>query len=293
MTVNRRLLGLTVGHLVLGMIASLLAPIALSRSAGLEVVWVVGLGLCQALLLALWAASSTGLAWWGRLAGLIAGVVYLEALFRSIGREAPGFMSTITVMIATAALFVVRALGMRLVRFPDSAHPAPSETDGFRFSIRGLMLVTAAVALLSAGARALREGHDTVLFTVGFAMYFDAVGLVALWAALGLGRPLWRGAAVVALSPVLGVLFAFAARLNPAWVYFVLVMLLYPALLFGSLLVVRSCGYRFVRRAVSSSRSPDERSGSIPLEIRAQRTSPAAHQVADQSLHGAMDAPHA
>jgi hypothetical protein len=128
------------------------------------------------------------------------------------------------------------------------------------------MLFTAAVALLSAGARALRETpHRIISLTTVWALCFVAVGLVALWAALGNARPLRRGPVVFALSPVLGVFFAFAAGAHRAgWFYIILTMLLFPAFLLGSLLVVRSCGYRIVRRAGSFSGPEDGDGGRSP-----------------------------
>jgi hypothetical protein len=202
---------------------------------------------------------------------MAAGAVYLEVLFApDLRREFLG-TSTITVAVTTATLLLLRALGVGLTRPSDPAQPAPPETEGFRFSIRGLMIVTAAVALLSAGARALQENQaHFVLLMVVWALCFVAVGLAALWAGLGVGHPQRRGLVVFALSPVLGVSFAFAARAHRAgWVYILLIMLLFPALLLGSLLVVRSCGYRLVRRLVSFSKPPVGERGQLPLEIPA------------------------
>lgn len=55
--------------------------------------------------------------------------------------------------------------------------------------------------------------------------------------------------AVFAISPVLAAFFAFAVRAHSAGsVLITLTMLLYSALLLASLVVVRSCGYRLVRR---------------------------------------------
>jgi hypothetical protein len=275
MTVNRRLLGLAVGHLVLGIIGRLLVSIELPRFFDLVYIVFVplyyGLAFCQALLLSLWGAASS-VSPPVRVAGLIAGVVYVEALFLSVEPVAPE-LSAITVMIATAALLVVRVLGVRLIRFDGRSQPTPSGTEGFRFSIRALLLVTAAVALLSAGARALQQAPGvSALRTVCWAMCVVAVGLVALWAALGLGRPLWRGPVVFALSLVVGAFLASATEPQGAvvgWVISVLIMLLYSTLLLGSLLIVRSCGYRFVRRVASSSKLPDEQTGSHPLGVPA------------------------
>jgi hypothetical protein len=274
--INRRLLSLASGHVVLGIIASLLAPIVFPSPLGLRsILPPFGLGrilivplvasiLCQALLLALWATTSGASPWW-RLAGLVVGAVYLEALFPSDFRREFLGMSTIAVAVTTVALLVVRALGLRLTRPADPAQPARPELEGFQFSIRGLMLFTAAVAVLSAAARALQDSpRGFMLLVVVWAMCFVAVGVVALWAALGVSRPLRRGPIVFALSPVLGAFFATAAHAHRAGcVYILLIMLLYPTLSIGSLLVVRSCGYRFVRREVSSPEPPDEQTGSL------------------------------
>jgi hypothetical protein len=266
MSVKRRLLGLAAGHLVVGIIAALLAPIELPDFflCDILVVPLFASARCQALLLALWGSTSRGSPW-RRMPGLIAGVVYLEALFPSTLRQRLPGMGAVMVTFALAALLVVWRLGVRLIRFADPAHPVPPETVGFRFSIRGLMLVIAAAALLSAGARALREAP--AFFVLAWPIRFVAVGLVALWAVLGVGRPLRRAPIVFVLSLILGALFGFAVQAEgPGWVDILLMMLLYPTLLFGSLLVVRSCGYRFVRRVISSSKPPDEHSESLPLE---------------------------
>jgi hypothetical protein len=170
-----------------------------------------------------------------------------------------------------AALLVVRALGVRLIRFDRRCLPAAPKSEGLRFSIRSLMLLAAAVALLSAGARAIQETpvHD-VLANVVWCMCSVGVGLVALWAALGSGRPLWRAPIVFVLSLVLGALFTFASHfVRAAQVCILLIMLLSSTLLVSSLLVVRSCGYRFVRWGATSSKPPDERTGSLSLEIPA------------------------
>ena len=91
------------------------------------------------------------------------------------------------------------------------------------------------------------------------ALCFVGVGLVSLWAVLGDAYPLRRGPVVFVLSPVLGVFFAFATNANSdGWTYILLIMLLYPAALLGSLLVVRSRGYRLVHRAAPSTSPPDD-----------------------------------
>jgi hypothetical protein len=279
MTGDRKLVRLALANLGLGIAAALLAPISVPGTFGLDHILVVPLFasvLCQAVLLALWAASS-GVSSWGRMAGLVAGAVFLEALFPADLRREFFGISTVTITLTTAILLVVRSLGIRLTRRHDSGQPARVEIEGLRFSIRGLMLFTAAVALLSAGARTLRETpHGIVLLSMIWALCFVAVGLAALWAALGNARPHGRGPVVLVLSPVLGAFFAFAADAQRAgWVYIILSMLLCSATLLGSLLVVRACGYRLVRGAASCSGPEDGGHGpsSLRIPVRGATTS--------------------
>jgi hypothetical protein len=261
---NRRLLLLVVGNIILGVVAALLVRVdlhdpfglaALFPPSGLKDILLVPFFasvFCQALLLALWGAYS-GVSPWLRMAGMVVGTVYLEALLPDRMRREFLGISTITVTVTTATLLVMRALGVRLNRQDESAQPMRAEPEGLRFSIRGLMLFTAAVALLSAGARALQDTPRRLFLQEAvLAMCFVAAGLMALWAGLGNARPPHRGAVVFALSPVLGAFFAFAVHAHKAgWAYIMLTMLLYPAVLLASLLVVRSCGYRLVRRVAS------------------------------------------
>ena len=156
--------------------------------------------------------------------------------------------STITIVVTTATLLVVRWLGVSFRRQDDPGQSARPESEGLQFSIRGLMIFTAAVAVICAVARALEGYRNPILFIAVWAVCFVAVGLVSLWAVLGEARPVQRVPVAFVLSPVLGAFFAFAAGVHPTgWIYVLLIMLLYPAALLGSLLVVRSCGYRLVR----------------------------------------------
>jgi hypothetical protein len=256
---------LSVAQIALGIIAGALAtirlpdPLGLARilpPSGLAHILIApffALAMCQAVLIALWGAASRSSPW-RRLAGLVAGAAYLETLFpRDLRGEFLG-TAALTVAVTTASLLVLRALGIRLARQVEEGRPGRGEAEGLRFSIRGLMLFTAAVALLSAGARALQGTPERlILLMVLWALCFVAVGLVTLWAALGYARSLWRCLVVFAVSPVLGAFFALAAHAHQAgWFYILLTMLLYPACLLGSLFVVRSCGYRLVGRAVPS-----------------------------------------
>jgi hypothetical protein len=198
---------------------------------------------------------------WKRIAGLLAGSIYLETLWLlALEGELPG-TSTITIGVTTACLLVVQANWGKFTRQVQDGSPALPETQRLRFSIRGLMLLTAAAALLSAVARTM-HGRDfapnrLTLVNVFLALCFVTIGFVALWAVLGKAQPLVRGAVVFVLSPILGVFVAVAANVHGAgWVYIILSMLLYSATLLASLLVLRSCGYRFVRRVTRLTEPP-------------------------------------
>jgi hypothetical protein len=269
---DRRLWGLGAAHLGLGLASRALAPFDVPTPFGLErilVVPLVALALCQALLIALWGAAS-GASAWTRPAGLVAGAVYLEALLPERMRWAFRGTATLTIAVATASLLLARALGVRLARRVDPGPPAGHAAEGFRFSIRGLMLFTAAVARLSAGARAVQATPVIPhLLTAVWALGVVAVGLAALRAALGVGRPQRRGWSVLVLAPLLGAFVAVAARAHRAGrVYILLIMLLYAAALLGSLLVVRRCGYRLTRRAgPSPDPAPEGERAAGPISL--------------------------
>ncbi len=261
---DRRLQILAVAHVALGVVTSVLAHVELHTPFELIHILIVPFiasDLCQAFVVSLWGAFSL-VAPWVRLAGLVVGAVYLEALVDSdLRREFLG-TSTITIVVTTATLLVVRWLGVKFRRLDDSGQSTRQDPEGLRFSIRGLMIFTAAIAVICAITRAL-EGSQPWLRIMIWGICFVAVGLVSLWAVLGDAHPLRRSPVVFILSPALGACFAFIVRAHQAgWTYILLIMVLYPASLVGSLLVVRSCGYRLVLRVVPSTRPPDDRGSS-------------------------------
>lgn len=253
---DKSLRNLAIAQFAIGVVASALAPIELDSPLGLGRILVVPLfasALGQAVLIAVWGVASP-ISPWMRMAGLVVGAAYLEALLiPGLKGEFLGIAS-VTIAVTTASLLVVRARGIVFTRGAEEHQTRRPDAEGLRFSIRGLMAFNAAVALLSAGARALQTYQGRFLLQAAvWALCFVAVGLVALWAALGEARPQRRGLVVFALSPVLGAFFAYAADAHQAgWAYIILTMLLFSVNLLGSLLVVRSCGYRLVRRMETS-----------------------------------------
>jgi hypothetical protein len=244
-----------------------LAPIEIRTPSGLPhlpIVPLFALTFCQVILLSFWAVFSPTTRW-KRLGGLVGGVACLEALFDlSLGVEFY-LMPSVASVITAGSLLFVRGMGIRLESLTDPVHLPLPESEGLRFSICGLMMIIAVIALLSAGVRNLR-GTGLIL-TVIWSVCFVAVGLVALRAALGSSRLIQWRVVLMVLSPALGALLAYAAGAHRAGVFYIIaIMLLYPAVLLGSLLVVRSCGYRLVRRSPRRP-TPAEEEERLPTDL--------------------------
>jgi hypothetical protein len=124
---DRRLVNLAVAQIALGLVAGVLATINLPDPLGLArylppfglghilIVPLFALAMGQAVLLALWGVASQSSPW-KRLAGMVTGVACLEALLAlGINGEFLG-TTTVTVAVITAALLVLRILGIRLAR---------------------------------------------------------------------------------------------------------------------------------------------------------------------------------
>jgi hypothetical protein len=254
---------LVAAHVVFGLIFSFWSaaqgrlPIALDA---LLVVPVFGLTFAQASLLGFWAAFSPA-AWWIRLAGLVGGVVYLEIIF-AIGLPGePSLLVTMTTVGIAAVFGVVHWRYARLECFPQ--HVSLTVQEGLKFSIRGLMILTFVAAVVLVGIRTLRENALTerpLLFVAAWSLCFAVVGMAAVWGGLGLARPLPRNAVVLLLSAVLGLLiiYSYDSGEPQSYFYSVSVMILQAAVLMASLLIVRSCGYRLVRRPVTEVKLRNE-----------------------------------
>jgi hypothetical protein len=256
MSDGRRLDWLVTAHFVLWLLAAILAPVTVHTPFGLQHMLIVpfcALTFSLVSLLGLWSIFSPS-AWKRRLLGAVIGTLCLEAVFdNALEREAL-FMPSAAMALTVASLLVVRWFGVRPSRRADDVPSSRQEPMGFGFSIRGLMVLTAVVALLSAAARGLREqsaGHFSLVLSALWSVCFAAVSILTLWAASGLGRTLQRCLPAIAASAGLGAFFAYAADAHrDGWVYIITTMLLYPAAMLGSLLVVRSSGYHLVRRSV-------------------------------------------
>ena len=126
----------------------MLAPVRLNAPFGLDhilLVPFVASALCQGSLLATWAAASH-VTVWKRLGGLVIGAAYLEALVAPDFRREFLGTNTIAIAVTAGALFVLPWLGVRFTRQAELGQPARPEPEGLNFSIRSLMIFTAAAA---------------------------------------------------------------------------------------------------------------------------------------------------
>lgn len=124
----------------------------------------------------------------------------------------------------------------------------------FQFSLRHLFLFTVAVSLVLAGAELMKPFASAgvitrVLVCVVILMCFVEAVLAAFWASLGQGRVLLRIPIAVGLAALTGLIPAFYFRVDrEIYALSVGTATLAQVITIASLLVVRSAGFRLVRR---------------------------------------------
>jgi hypothetical protein len=218
--------------------------------------------LCQGTLLGVWAVFSSR-DWRRRVVVTVVSVLCLDLLANVSLRFDPVIPVVSINTLATAgilSLLRISHVGLRCIRVQVGA--ALAEPAGsLRPSTRGLMFITGLVAALLWGAMWLRKvprEQESLVMAAGFAGLV-AVDLLSLRVALGEPRPLLRGAIVLATSLALGALYSYTVHSPDLHVSLSIVagFALESALLQGSLLVVRSCGWRLVSR-------PGERRPVVP-----------------------------
>jgi hypothetical protein len=217
----------------------------------------LALVLSQAFFLGFWAALSDASPG-KRLLGLGLGTLALEVLCAlAAGHERMGFIATTASIGSAGVLVAARGGGVRLHRFTGPMLPPPPTPQGLRISIRALMVVTLVVALLTAGARSLREltslmPLSQVLLMAVFGLCGVALDLTASWAALGSARPSIRGPILFLLTPILGTYFWYCVGSPSIDIYWNITncLSIQTILVFAALLVLRSCGFRFIQADV-------------------------------------------
>lgn len=266
----RRLKMLVAGHLLAStaQAAALLMPAHVNY---LPSMWaLMSLAIAQLILLSFWAGMGSQRIV-VRLSLAMLGSVYLAALplLGSILASRPGTSQTdlseeflqaaggygALIVFLTAIFAAARRWYMEL-RLTSAAEQI-IQAKHYQFSILHLMVVTTVAAIVLAlmrfasGAAAAdwQRAAGDVLMVV--ALVINA--LCASWAALAVGPVQLRVGVVLFVAPLLGSAEAFSGS-GPSVVWwlspvFAMFLALPSAIILGTLLVVRSCGYRLVARA--------------------------------------------
>lgn len=217
-------------------------------------------GFSQCGLLALWLALGQS-SWRQRASTSLLGAVYLWLLSTFAFDEwRAGPMTMLSAIVfggiasLAGALYVASRWksGLRLMR--QNAESLPSAT--VQFSLRHLFVFTVIVSVALAGSTLMKlllgqageSARKALLCSVIIACFLGAV-LAVLWASLGQGRLPLRLAVAFALATATGLIppFYFQGSLRD-YAITLGIMTLAQAITILSLLVVRSSGYRLVRR---------------------------------------------
>ena len=207
----------------------------------------VGLVFAQASLLGVWSGLAAG-PWWLRLIvlgvgsgclGIGVGIAIGEADWETF------FIFAFTSVTVTAVLTVFRCIRFR-IGLPTSECNDRTE---LQFSIRHLLILTVVVAVMLAVGRNLKfslSDIGEVPFLVILASAYALVGVLSPWAILGGRLVVVRGMFLLAVATGAG--WGVGQMVSFAVVYWIGMALTEGVLLVASLLVVRSCGYRLMRR---------------------------------------------
>jgi hypothetical protein len=250
MRLNSRIGSLLLAHLPGGALCCWLAIMPLRPVTPLAIT------LSQAFLLGLWTAFSHA-ALWSRFLVLGMGTVYLVGMIGFVAGYPAGALAATTVSLGTAGvLLTARCWGMPLRRVTEPSRlPDP---EPYQVQIRDLMSLTFVLALLFAWATGMRGVDRTLLIRmVVFGLGNVVLGLAATGAGLGITPPIKRLPVVLFLSLTLGTLFWFGVN-SPSledYLEINVCLLMQSVVTYGSLLVVRSCGFRLTRRSSLSGAS--------------------------------------
>ena len=251
----RSRVGLLIGaHIALGLAMAIPSLAYPGRNwPGWVQVWFFGLACSEILLVGIWVGFSAS-AWWLRLAGLSAGTGWLAFLGLSTDLRAQnvlpmlGFLGTPMLVVAGACL-VCRFGFVRLER-QDSWQPL-SQSDEVQFSLKSIFGLTLLVSLLLALGRLVQRIDQGISSATISVCVFVLVALLTtwmlVWASLSRGRVQIRLPLAIAGTLASGLIFPYYLG-GPGWRYVIWPSLMLVIALFttGSLLVVRSSGFRLV-----------------------------------------------
>lgn len=165
----------------------------------------------------------------------------------------------VVLLFLFSGVFMLLGLRFKLAHVERDA--MPTDRRGLRFSMLQIMVVMSVAALVLSLARATRESHaetDTtwgwLIFNAFLFVVFIVNTVSAAFAALGPSNVKRNVGMVVIVSLALGFTMAVALRNEAMLSVFVgtaLIGIVPTLMVLASLLVVRSCGYRLIRRDIA------------------------------------------
>ena len=258
---KRPILYLVGVHVACDLIALVLA--GLLRHFGPAIVVFAALLSAQVCLLGIWAGLGN-LRWPLRTAGVFSGLGFIGGvaiLADDMWRRNWGSLLTLIGLILAATVVVALFLVVLRVWFLRVAFLEPSGpvalAEGLQFRIRDLLVLTAVVALLlglgrivhwTSGPRGVNSSE--LLAMAVMVLGVVSVALLTLWTGLGMGKPGPRLLILLPFCVATGAFIPYIQSGSPWWRYVVWIGLtvVEALLVVTSLWVVRSCGYRLVRK---------------------------------------------
>ena len=208
----------------------------------------------QANLLVIWAGLGMS-PWRVKLIGVVAGVAYIGNLvgisFRKLTMASSLLVyipdSSLTMLLLVTMLLLI----VRLFRFAiGSDHLPVTSADHVQFSIRHLMNLTFVIACLLTIGKAVQPYFPPGKWLIKpllLAVTFGLVGVIPVWFVLATKRPVLLGVGLVAVGACAGFCLASIDNFRNVglWMTAATVEAMVVVL---SLLIVRFCGYRLLRR---------------------------------------------
>jgi hypothetical protein len=240
----------------------------------LFLIWVVfALPLGGLMALALWIGMGPTRVWWRILAGVVASGYFAIWPFIWEGVQMPadgpgtGLLVGYLMAVVPYAVIIFSMAGMfglmgGRFKLAHVAECKPPVDDRFRFSVLQILIVMSTVAIILSLLRGVQtEDKGAAHGTFSWPWFAEnALGILiyvintacAAHATLRLGRVKWSIAGVVVVSALFGIVVASSLHQEVmGWWYFfgsTLIIVIPTLVLIATLLVVRSCGIRLVRR---------------------------------------------
>jgi hypothetical protein len=212
------------------------------------------LPLYQVLLVGMWAGLGQ-MRFWQRAVVLLAGTSYVVVVWMTLASFGGGIYDALLHIVTATLWYLLIAvicagtlLLLRLALYDLRRVPQPQAVDRnyrSRLGVRHMLLLTLVCALLITGTQlphSLVGGNWPIVITL---VMIAVVGWMALWATLTPGRYLARAALCLAAAVGVAALASVQYKIDAREAYSIVPGLV---LTIASLLVVRSAGFRLLRR---------------------------------------------